>query len=491
MPHPRQSCILAVAVALAGCTAGPDYAPRTPAQLGVPDRFSVAADSSRRDDLTRWWAGFDDPLLTRLVEQAGRDNLDVAQAVARLRQAREALVQARADFFPSLSTSGGYSRRQAIRGGSQQTQLPDGTIINTGQGSTNNFSLGADVNYQVDLFGGIRRNVEAARATADGSAYDYASVLISIQAETARNYMLARAAQAQLANARASLTIQDDNLEIAGFRVQAGLVSSLDREAARAQRAQTAASIPTIEASYNSAVSRIGVLTGQAPGALKAEMEAARPIPRGAAIVATGLPAELIRQRPDVLSAERALAAATARIGVSEAQLYPALSISGGLDTAASAIGGLGEIITGTLFAGLNQILFDGGRRRAQVRSAEAAADAAFAAYKGTVLGALEEVENALVALQTAQARERELATALDAATLSASLARLQYRSGLTDFTTLNQQESALVSARNSLTQATSDRATALVQLYLALGGGWDSSRVPVAPPTHSPRQDR
>ena len=273
--------------------------------------------------------------------------------------------------------------------------------------------------------------------------------------------------------------------------MQAGLVSSLDREAARTQRAQTAASIPTIEANYNSAVSRIGVLTGQAPGAVKVEMAAARPIPRGPAVVGTGLPAEVIRQRPDVLSAERNLAAATARIGVAEAQLYPALAISGGIDTAAGAIGGLGEIITGTLFGGLSQLIFDGGRRRSVVRSNEAAAEAALAAYRGTVLGALEEVEVAIFALATAEARERELTEALDAATLSATLARLQYRSGLTDFTTLNQQEGSLVSARNSLTQANSDRASAVVQLYLALGGGWDSSRVPQAPPRTPADQDR
>ncbi len=486
----RVTLALIVPAALAGCTVGPDYKPRTATELGVPDAFSVLVANTPRDDLSQWWTRFDDPLLQRLVASAETTNLDVAQAVARLRQAREQLVQARADLFPSLSGSGGYSRRQVIRGSSQQTQLPDGTIINTGAGSSDNFSIGGDVNYQADLFGGIRRGIEATRATVEASGFDYASVVISTQAEIARNYVLARAAQAQLANARANLAIQDDNLEIAGFRVQAGLVSSLDREQARSQRAQTAASIPTIAANYNGAVSRLGVLTGQAPGALKAEMAPVRSIPRGPAVVGTGLPAELIRQRPDIRSAERNLAAATARIGVAQAQLYPALSIAGGIDTAAGAIGSLGEIITGTLFAGLSQLIFDGGRRRAQIRANESAADGAFAAYKGNVLGALEEVENAVVALATAEARERALTEALDAANLSATLARLQYRSGLTDFTTLNQQEIALVSARNSLTQANSDRATALVQLYLALGGGWDSTTTPTIPPP-SPRQTR
>jgi NodT family efflux transporter outer membrane factor (OMF) lipoprotein len=307
-------------------------------------------------------------------------------------------------------------------------------------------------------------------------------VLISIQAETARNYVLARLAQADLANARDALAIQDDNLEIAGFRVQAGLVSSLDAEQARASRAQTAASIPNLEASYNSFVSRLGVLTGQAPGALKAELEAVKPIPRGPAGVATGIPAESLRQRPDIRAAERNLAAATAQIGVATAQLYPSLSIGGSLDGGGSALSTIFDAITGRLFANIAQTIFDGGRTRSQIRSAEAAAQGAFLSYKQTVLTSLEDIENAIVALHSAQAREREFRVALDAANNQTLLARLQYRSGLTDFTTLNQAEASLLSARNGLTQAQADQSTALIQLYLALGGGWDSNVTPTAP---------
>ncbi|WP_033923021.1 efflux transporter outer membrane subunit [Sphingomonas sp. 37zxx] len=477
--RPQAIYLFALAgLSLSGCTAGPDYRPAAPGELGVPQGFSVPAPKTA-EDLTRWWERFDDPLLQRLVAQAASDNLDVGQAVARLRQAREQLIQARTDFLPSVTGSGNYSRRQALAGGSQQTQLPDGTILNTGQGSTDNFSLSADANYQVDLFGGVRRGVDAARAGYQASGFDYATLLISTQSEIARNYVLARAAQEQIANARLSLALQDDNLEIAGFRVQAGLVSSLDAEQARAQRAQTAASIPSLEASYNSAVSRLGVLTGQAPGALKGELAAIRPIPRGPATVGIGIPADTLRQRPDVRAAERQLAAATAQIGVAEAQLYPALNLRGGINTAAGAIGNLTDIITGTLFAGLNQLIFDGGRTRSLVRAQTAATDGALLAYRQTILTSLEEIENAVVALQTAKARQREFTVALDAAGNSAILARSQYRAGLTDFTTLNQTETQLLNARNSLTQVQSDEATALVQLYLALGGGWDSDTIP------------
>jgi outer membrane protein TolC len=231
-------------------------------------------------------------------------------------------------------------------------------------------------------------------------------------------------------------------------------------------------------------VSRLGVLTGQAPGALKTALAAPRPIPVGPASIGIGFPADTLRQRPDVRAAERALAAATASIGVAKAQLYPALAIQGNINTNATSIGGIGEAITGALFAGLTQAIFNGGRLRSQVRGAEAAADTALAAYRGTVLNALEDVEVAAFALTSAQAREREFAVALDAANISAVLSRSQYRAGLTDFTTLNQQEAALLNARNGLTQARADAASAQVALFVALGGGWDATTIPEAPPS-------
>lgn len=468
-----------IAVPLAGCAVGPDYRPKGASELGVPAAYSVEARQQAQEDLRQWWTAFNDPLLTRLVEQAATENLDVAQAVVRLRQAREALVQSRASLLPSVSAGGSASRSEPIRGATSQVTLPDGTVTTVSQGGNTSFSLGADVNYQADLFGGVRRGVEASRAQLEASGYDYATVLISTQSEIARNYILARAAQAQLANARQSLAIQDDNLEIAGFRVQAGLVSSLDQEQARASRAQTAASIPSIEASYNSAVSRLGVLTGQAPGALKGEMEAVRPVPQGPAAIAVGIPADTLRQRPDVRSAERSLASAVAQIGVAEAQLYPSLSLGGSIDAGASDLGSIFDVITGRVFASIAQTIFDAGRTRSQVRSAQAAADGAFVAYKATVLAALEDVENAIVALQTAQRREREFVIALDAANNSAILSRSSYRAGLADFLTLSQSEASLISARNGLLQARSDEASALIQLYLALGGGWDAGAVP------------
>lgn len=196
-----------------------------------------------------------------------------------------------------------------------------------------------------------------------------------------------------------------------------------------------------------------------------------------------GFPADTLRRRPDIRAAERQLAAATAQIGVAQAQLYPALAISGSIDTNAASIGNLAEAITGGLFAGLTQAIFNGGRLRSQVRSARAGADIALAAYRSTVLTALEDVENAIAARRAAQAREQEFAVALDAANNFAILSRSQYRAGLTDFTTLAQAEAALLSARNGATQARADAATATVQLFSALGGGWDPAVTPTADP--------
>ncbi len=484
MPFRRFIAITTLAALLSACSVGPNYRPVGAGALGVPDGYSIPAAPSAQD-LSRWWTSFDDPELVGIVERARVGNLDVAQAVARLRQAREQLIQSRAGLFPTVNGSAGYNRAFTIAGGTTNFALPDGSITTVSQGGRgSSFSLGLDASYQAGIFGEVRRTIEASRAQQAASAFDYANVVVSVESEAATNYITARLAQAQLANARASLAIQDDNLQIARFRVQAGLVSSLDVEQARATRAQTAATIPQLGQQYAQAVARVAVLTGQAPGALRAELAAVRPIPRAPVGIAARVPADTLRRRPDVRAAERTLAAATAQIGVAKAQLYPALAITGNVQANAANVGNLLQTITGSVFAGLTQAIFNGGRLRSQVRGAQAAAEGALAAYRSTVLTGLEDVENALVARQTAIERERDFAEAFDAANNSAILSRSQYRSGLTDFTTLNTAEAQLVTARNGLAQARGDEATAAVQLFTALGGGWDPSVMPQPPIT-------
>lgn len=456
----RASCVLPLLLLLAGCGVGPDYHPASAGDLGVPEAYghgpSGAFDAMAA---ARWWQRFGDPALDGLVDAAVAHNNDIAQARANLVQARESARQARALLLPSAGATASGGR----------------TMVSPGADSSS-FSLGADASWEADLFGGNRRSIEAARANAQAVAYDLASVRIAIVGEVVTNYVAVRLAQEQLRIARDTLTTLDDNLQIARWRVQAGLASSLDEQEARTQRATTAATIPTYEKSYRAALARLAVLTGQAPGAATQALEAedALPVPPGG--IAVGIPADTLRQRPDVRAAERALAAETARIGVAKSALFPALTISGSVGTSALKLGNLGDVVTGGLFATLSQLLFDGGVTNSRIRAQRAAAEGAFAAYRGTVLTALEDVENGLVATETTDERARQYAIALDAATNSAIIARSQYRAGLTDFPTLLETERSLLSSRNSDAAARADRALAMVQLYLALGGGWQST---------------
>ncbi|WP_404710191.1 efflux transporter outer membrane subunit [Sphingomonas sp. MMS24-J13] len=477
---PKTRLALVVTALLGGCAVGPDYRPPQTASLNVPAAYSVETVPAAPVDLSLWWRQFNDPLLTDLIGRATAANLDIAVSQGRLIQARESLIQASASLFPSLTGSAGVTHNM-VYSPLTSTNV-GGTVVQTGGNSaTTQLSLGLDASWQVDIFGGTRRSIEAARANADNAAFNLAAIRTSVAGEVATNYITARLAQARLAIARDTLKTQDDNLEIAGWRVKAGLVSSVDVEQARAQRAQTAASIPLFQNSLVNATSRLGVLTGQAPGSLRQTIAALGPIPHGPDGVAVGIPADTLRQRPDVRAAERSLASATAQIGVAKAQLYPALNITGSLSTAASRVGSLTDIVTGALFAGLTQTIFDAGRLRSQARSARAGADIAFATYKQTVLSGLEDVENATQALNAARERQTQLAIAVDASNNAAILARSQYRAGLTDFLTLLQSEQTLLSARDALASAESDQALALVQLYLALGGGWQ----PASPETN------
>ncbi|MGV3770704.1 MAG: efflux transporter outer membrane subunit [Sphingobium phenoxybenzoativorans] len=475
--------ILGAATVLSACAAGPDYrAPQT-ASLGVPATYygeaagaAPAPSPAPSDtDLAQWWTRLNDPTLDGLIQKAVANNLDIAQAQARLRQAREALVQANAAFFPQINASGSAGKN--YRSGTSGFQLDsNGNVIGSSANRWSSaYSAGADASWEVDLFGGIRRSSEAARADYAASGFDLASTRTAIISELVSNYVQARLGQEQLRIAKETLANQQDNYDIARWRLQAGLVSSLDQEQARAQLAQTTATVPQIENSVRAALNRIAVLTGEAPGEAPRALEQAKPIPAAQNDIAIGIPADTLRQRPDVRAAERTLAAATARIGVAQAALYPSLSISGNIGTSATAFRNLTDIVTGGVFGRIAQTIFDGGRLRAQVRSQRAATDAAFAAYKSTVLTSLEDVENGMAALSAARQRAEQFAIAYEASNNSAILARSQYQAGLTDFQTLLTAEQTLLSARNSLAGAQSDQVLAVSQLYSALGGGWQT----------------
>lgn len=445
------------------CTVGPDYHPATASDLKVPGRYNSAPASTPAEvDLQTWWTSLNDPVLSGLIATALTANNDIDAARARLRAARASLRGARGALLPTLGASASAGKTVTING-------PDS--------DGESFRAGFDAAWEADIFGGNKRAVQAAQATAEGSEATLHGVQLSIAAELALNYIDLRRLQASLAIARSNLGYQDETVQIAGWRLQAGLVSALDLEQSRVLRAQTAASIPALETSLAANANHIAVLTGEAPGALTAMLGDARPIPLGPDAIATGLPAELLQRRPDLVTAERNLAAETARIGIATAELYPALRLSGSLTSSSLTLGGLGDSILGSLASAITAPIFQGGQIRARIAGQRATTDAALANYRQTVLIALEDVENALVALQNAQAREDALIQAESAAQTSVLYARSQYRAGLIAFPSLLESERSLLSTQDGRSSARAARATALIQLYKALGGGWGADQ--------------
>lgn len=452
---------------VAGCTAGPEPRTPTPEALGLPAEFlaAPARQAAPTGDVGAWWSRFDDPVLSGLVEQALVTNTDIDAAGARVRAARASLKAARAGAWPTLDAGVSASRLEPVGSDARVD-------------ARNTYSAGFDASYELDLFGGQRRTRQAAAADLAAVEADLHATQLSVAAEVALNYVDARLAQRQLAIARSNLQAQDETLQIVQWRVQAGLVSALDLEQARQLRAQTAATVPAREQNLAGARNRLAVLTGAAPGAVNALLEPATPIPLAVA-ADVSLPADMVRRRPDVTAAERSLAAETARIGVREAELYPSLGISGYLRGNTSNWGDLTNASIGGLAASLTAPLFQGGRLRAAVEQQRAAALQALAAYRATLLVALEEAENALVAVDVSARRERELIVAEEAARNAAALARSQYQAGIIDFSALLDAERTLLTSESGRATAQADRATAAVQLFKALGGGWEVAPAP------------
>ncbi|QZH75027.1 MAG: efflux transporter outer membrane subunit [Erythrobacter sp.] len=426
----------------------------------VPAEWALSNPAPISTDLTQYWTLLDDPLLTQFVEQAIVENRDLAVSAARLDQARASLLQARAGFFPSIGANGGVNRDVGDR-------ARDGV----------QFSIGADASWEADLFGQISGSVRASEAELASAGYSQADLQRLIVGQVAIATINARATAQQLAIARNSLAFQDDNLQIARWRNQAGLVSSLDVEQARAQRAQTAASIPLLESSLASTANAISTLIGEPPGRVLLAFENnPAPVPAPPLLAGFEAPADVLRRRPDVRAAEASLVASSARIGVARAQLLPLVRLTGSIGTGSANLGSLLDIISGNLFAGVSQLIFDGGRTRAQIDSAEAVARGSLASWEQAILVALEDVESAAVDQRTSDQRVDLNAEGVDAAEISALLARSQYQAGLTDFRNLLTSESQLLSARNALVGAEADRAIAFVRLTQALGGGWTAA---------------
>jgi NodT family efflux transporter outer membrane factor (OMF) lipoprotein len=446
-----------LAVSLAACSA-PEVE-RPALGLEVPSAWVETTRPPIQLELSSYWRLLGDPLLTQFVEAGVAGNLDVAQAAARLEQARAAVRGARAGYSPQVSASG-------------STQRDFGDFAEDDL----QFAIGADASWEADLFGRIGLDVAASQADLAAAGYSLADLQRLIAGQIALATISARASAVQLAIARETLVIQDENLQIARWRVQAGLVSSLDVEQARVQRAQTAATIPLLEANLTATANAISTLIGEPPGRVLTLLGMAAPIPVPPALAGFEAPAEVLRRRPDVRGAEASLIAASARVGVARTDLLPLVRLGGTISSASIGLGSLFDLITGNLFGTVGQLIFDGGRTRARIDSARAAAEGSLAAWRLSVLAALEEVETSAVDLEKADERVLLFGEALEAAGNSALLARSQYQAGLTDFRNLLISENELLAARNARAAAEADRASAFVRLTQALGGGWQET---------------
>lgn len=445
---------------------GPDYvvpAVDVPAGWsGLDSAAGPVTSVAEAGDISRWWLVLHDPLLSELMAEALRASPDLRLAQARLREARGRRMVAAAGLFPSV-TAGGNARRSEA-----SEEAGNGA-------STNLFSAGFDADWELDVFGGVRRSLEAAGADLEASAANLYDSRVSLVAEVALNYVEVRSQQARLAIARDNLTSQSETLQLTEWRAQAGLVGSQDVEQARSNREQTLAQIPSLEISLAEAEHRLEILLGRPPGTLHARLAAAGSLPVVPEQVGVGIPADALRRRPDIRAAERTLAAETARVGVAEAERYPAFSLSGSIGLEALHLSDLGNSGAGTssLIAGVTAPIFNAGKLRSQVEIQDAVREQAQVSYEQTVLAALQEVENALVSLARNRERSQALATAGEAARNAAQLARYRYSTGLIDFQPVLDTERNVRSVEDSLAVTRADSVLALIRLYKALGGGW------------------
>lgn len=459
--------VICLGLILSGCAA---VSPKRTPLIGVdiPDAWSAAEVSAQASaqanatSLAQWWSRFDDPLLTSLVTEALQANTSVNSAQAALRQARALRDVAAAGLLPALGSSASAQR---------------GTAGGNSTGS--NFKAGLDASWEPDLFGGRRSGVDASDATLLASAASLGDVQVSIAAEVALGYITLRTAQTRLAIAEANLSSQLETLQITQWRLQAGLVSSLEVEQSLTAIAQTRAQLPLLQTSIEQSRHALAVLTGQPPAALSTRLAASGPLPQASDALVLSFPAETLRQRPDVRAAEHRVAVALARVAQADAARKPSFRLGGSLGLSALTLGALtnSASVVSSLLASVSLPVFDGGAARANVRAEQASLDQAEETYRATVLAALQEVENALVALRGDRVRLLRLQQAAEAAGNAALMARQRYDSGLVDFQVVLETQRSQLGTQDSVAGTRADLAADHVRLYKALGGGWSPDR--------------
>jgi multidrug efflux system outer membrane protein len=462
-----------------GCMVGPDYhRPETkvPENWNGQEVVSKATASQTTTTpvaLVKWWQAFNDATLDSLVDMAVNSNLDLRQAQARVLQARAARGVAGAPLFPEVDASAIYQRSQG------SSQAAGGGAIATAGALRELFQVGLDASWELDIFGGTRRNLEAATADLKAAVEDQRDVLVTLVGDVGNNYLNLRGFQQQLAIAKKNLEAQQRTAEIIRKRFEAGFVGALDLANARAQVATTESQIPVLESSARAAIYSLGVLLGRAPAALEKDLIKPGPLPPNPPSVPVGLPSELVRRRPDIRRAEAQLHAATARIGVATADLFPKFNLTGSLGVSSNDLTKLGNLASSKFWSfgpSVSWPIFAGGRIYWNIKVQDALQEQALAAYEKTVLTALKEVETALVAYAKEQERRRSLAEAVTNNRRAVDLAMKLYLAGKTDFLNVVTAQLNLYTSENALVQSTSTVDTNLIALYKALGGGWEQT---------------
>lgn len=456
---------LIAALALAGCLrVGPDY--QKP-QTDAPEKWDLPQDPALRPtegDLRTWWVVFNDPQMSALIEQAGKNNLDLRVAYAKVKEAWGNLGVARGDMLPALNGTATYTRER----GSENDVSPGGVTVNS-------YNISANASWEVDLFGRVSRSIEAAKADFEASEEDRVDVMISLYAEVAKTYLTIRATQAQLAIARDNIVSQKQVMALTQSRFENGLATGLDVSQAESVLASTESEIPPLQITLTNSYNSMDLLLAQQPGGTRKLLEETKPVPKPPLEVAVGVPADTLRQRPDVRYAERNLAAATARVGQATAELYPKFSLLGTIGLAATEPGDVFRSNSYLFSFGpqLSWNLFKGGAIRAQIQVQDAQTEQALLTYEKTVLNALQEVQSALNAYTQQQARVAALERTVKASRRTLKLAVDLYTDGLSDFQPVLDAERTLFQYDSQLAQARGDLAANLVTLYKSLGGGW------------------
>jgi NodT family efflux transporter outer membrane factor (OMF) lipoprotein len=504
------ACVAAVFLGSAACTVGPDFTP--PKAIDAPSWNDLSAKqgsvSQAMNPDPEWWSGFNDPVLTALIERAIKGNLDLQQAVLRVIAARQGEVSARAEGLPTLGATGSYKRSQLGAKGileskgaydqlnnlaNKQTSKEIGGLLDQISQPADIYQYGFDVSWELDLFGKVRRSVEQAGAKTEAATEETNDALVMLEAQVAQAYVQLRGAQALAASQQENVRIARDAFELTQRRQQQGLTTELDVEQARTQLNDNERQLPAFEKQVAQTMNSLSVLIGEPPGTVDPMVVVPASLPKLPRMVGVGVPSTLARRRPDIREAEAQLHAATANVGVAVASFYPDISLTGNLGLRALDASYLTNWASHFYSFGpsVSLPIFEGGKLTANLKVAQAQAAEAALAYRGAVLNALREVENALVAYRTDKVTRDKTEDTVKSAETTLYLARNRYEHGLSDFIQVLDAQRTLESARQQLVQADIALTGDIVSLYKALGGGWEKKAgditIPQIDPTPPP----